>query len=198
MPGQATDKPNIGLLAFQGAYLAHMAVFKRLGASTTLVRYESDLDSVDAIVAPGGESTTMLKLLKPEDFRNSLVERVRGGLPYFGTCAGVILAAREVLNPVQESLDLIDITVERNAYGTQVDSFVADFPLPRLGIDNFHGVFIRAPIITRLGRGIDVLAEYGGNPVLIRRGNMLLATFHPELSGADAVHEYFLNSIVGK
>jgi 5'-phosphate synthase pdxT subunit len=135
----------------------------------------------------------MLKLLSTEGLMELFVERVRSGMPYLGTCAGAILAAREVANPIQPSLDLIDISVERNAYGRQVDSFTAEFPLPRLEVDSFHGVFIRAPIITRVGEGVEVLAEYGGHPVLVRGGNLLLATFHPELSGSDAIHKYFLD-----
>lgn len=195
MNDDSGHKPVIGLLGLQGAYLAHRRLFKHLGVATALVRYPSEMDSIDAIVVPGGESTTMLKLLKPPEFTDKLVSRVRGGLPYFGTCAGVIMAAKEVINPPQPSLDLIDITVERNAYGRQVDSFVADFPLRGLDIDDFHGVFIRAPVISRMGAGIEVLAEYGGHPVLIRHGNILLATFHPELSGSNAVHEYFLEMV---
>jgi 5'-phosphate synthase pdxT subunit len=186
-----------GLLAIQGAYFAHRRMFDRLGMKTALVRYPGELDEVDGIVVPGGESTTMLRILADGGFREKLIERVGAGLPYFGTCAGAILAAKEVANPEQESLGLIDISVRRNAYGRQVDSFVAAFPIPGLGIDAFHGVFIRAPIISRLAEGVEVLAEYGGHPVLIRQGNMLLATFHPELSESGAVHEYFAGMMGG-
>jgi len=190
------NTPQIGLLALQGAYYAHQRLLKSLDVSTSLIRYPSELNDIDALVVPGGESTTMLKLLEPEGFRELVVERVRDGMPYFGTCAGAILAAREVTGPAQASLNMIDITVERNAYGRQVDSFVADFPIPALGVGNFHGVFIRAPIITRLGAGVEVLGEYKGHPVLARWRNILLATFHPELSGSDAVHRYFIEQMV--
>lgn len=189
------NRGTIGLLALQGAYFAHQKMLQILGASTKLVRYPDELDEVDAIVVPGGESTTILKMLERNGFGDKLVERVKDGMPYFGTCAGAILAAGEATNPAQESLRLIDISVKRNAYGRQVDSFVADFPLPGLDIEIFHGVFIRAPVISRVGEGIEILAEYRGHPVLIRGGNILLATFHPELSGSTAVHEYFLRMV---
>jgi len=191
------NKLKIGLLALQGAYFAHQRVLESLDVSTSLVRYPHELDYIEAIIVPGGESTTMLKLLEPDGFKDLLIERVRDGLPYFGTCAGAILAAREVTCPTQASLGMVDITAERNAYGRQVDSFVAEFPIPDLGVGNFHGVFIRAPIITRIGADINVLAEHKGHPVLVRYRNILLATFHPELSGSDAVHKYFIEQIVG-
>ena len=195
MTNNSENKPTVGLLAFQGAYLAHRLVFKTLSAPTSLVRYPSDLETVDALVVPGGETTTMLKLLEPVRFTDLLIERVRGGMPYFGTCAGAVLAARDVTTPPQPSLEMIDITIERNAYGRQVDSFTADFPLQGLNIGDFHGVFIRAPIITRVGSDVKVLAEYGGHPILVKCRNILLATFHPELSGSNAIHKYFLEML---
>ncbi len=189
---------TIGLLALQGAYFAHREVLKVLDVSVLLVRYPDEINDVDGIIVPGGESTTMLKLLERNGLRDKLAKHVNDGMPYFGTCAGAILAAKEACNPDQESLGLIDISVRRNAYGRQVDSFTADFPLPGLGIGEFHGVFIRAPIISRIGEGIEVLAEYDGSPVLVRGGNILLSTFHPELSGSSGVHEYFLKMIKGE
>ena len=197
MENSDKNKKRIGLLALQGAYFAHERVLKSLDVRTSLIRYPRELDDITALVVPGGESTTMLKLLEPDCFGELLIERVRGGMAYFGTCAGAILAAREVTGPAQASLGLIDITVERNAYGRQVDSFCADFPIPSLGLRNFHGIFIRSPIITRIGPGVETLAEHKGRPVLVRLGNILLATFHPELSGSDAVHRFFIQMISG-
>ncbi len=182
----------VGILALQGAYASHRRMFKKLGMKTRLVRYPEDFDGIGGIVAPGGESTTMIKLLEQNGLTARLKDFVTAGNPYFGTCAGAIIASMHVANPEQESFGFIDVDIKRNAYGRQVDSFVADIALPGLGIDVFHGVFIRAPVFTRLGEGIEVLAEYGGSPVLIRKGKILLATFHPELSDSPAVHEYFV------
>lgn len=190
---------RIGVLALQGDFEAHRRALAELGAEAVEVRTANELESVQALVIPGGESTTMLKLLESE----GLFEPLRGfgrRRPIFGTCAGAILLAREVLNPSQPSLGLVDIRIERNAYGRQVDSRVAAvrleaaFPL-RNGTGELEAVFIRAPIIRGVGSEVRVLASYQGDPVLVEQGPHLVATFHPELSADRRVHQFFLDKI---
>jgi 5'-phosphate synthase pdxT subunit len=190
---------RIGVLALQGDFEAHRRALAELGAKAVEVRTANELESVQALVIPGGESTTMLKLLESE----GLFEPLRAfgrRRPIFGTCAGAILLAREVLNPSQPSLGLVDIRIERNAYGRQVDSRVAAvrleaaFPL-RNGTGELEAVFIRAPIIRGVGSEVRVLASYQGDPVLVEQGPHLVATFHPELSADRRVHQFFLDKI---
>jgi 5'-phosphate synthase pdxT subunit len=190
---------RIGVLALQGDFEAHRRALAELGAEAVEVRTANELESVQALVIPGGESTTMLKLLESE----GLFEPLRAfgrRRPIFGTCAGAILLAREVLNPSQPSLGLVDIRIERNAYGRQVDSRVAAvrleaaFPL-RNGTGELEAVFIRAPIIRGVGSEVRVLASYQGDPVLVEQGPHLVATFHPELSADRRVHQFFLDKI---
>jgi 5'-phosphate synthase pdxT subunit len=190
---------RVGVLALQGDFEAHRRALAEVGIEAPEVRTARELDSVDALVIPGGESTTMLKLLESEH----LLERLRAfGLerPIFGTCAGAILLARQVENPAQPSLGLVDISVVRNAYGRQVDSRVARIRLEgelarRSGRQEIEAVFIRAPIIRRTGDGVRVLASYQGDPVLIEQGRHLVATFHPELSPDRLIQRYFLEKV---
>ena len=190
---------RVGILALQGDFDAHRQALESAGAETVLVRTAGELDGLDALVIPGGESTTILKLLRAENMMDPL--RAFGERkPLFGTCAGAILLANEVRNPAQESLGLMDIAVERNAYGRQIDSRVtriapeAQFPvLSRDG--DMEAVFIRAPVIRRIGPGVAVLARYQGDPVLVRQGAHLVATFHPELSEDGRVHRWFVESL---
>ena len=182
---------KVGILAVQGDFEAHRRVVDVLGAQTMEVRRPEDLEGLDAVVLPGGESTTQMKILQEEGLYDALRGFAKRGGAMFGTCAGAILLAREVKNPPQASLGLMDITVVRNGYGRQVRSEV------RCGSSGLKEaplemVFIRAPIIERVGRDVDVLAEEGGRPVLVRQGNLLAATFHPELTSDRAVHQYFL------
>jgi pyridoxal 5'-phosphate synthase pdxT subunit len=192
-------KKRVGILALQGDFEAHAKALERAGAEPVLVRTAEELKSVDGLVIPGGESTTMLKLLNFMDLKEPLREFARAK-PVFGTCAGAILLAKEVQNPAQESFGLIDLTVERNAYGRQIDSRVAsvrpdaDF-LKRAGGGDVEAVFIRAPIIRRTGPGVKVLAQYEGDPVLVEQGRHMVATFHPELTQDPRVHQLFLNKI---
>ena len=182
---------RIGVLALQGDYEAHAAALRRAGAEPREVRCAAQLDGLDGLVIPGGESTSMLRLM---DFYG-LMEPLRAfgaRAPIFGTCAGAILLASEVLNPPQPSLALADMTIERNAYGRQLDSRVARISEHELGGGELEAVFIRAPIIRRVGAGARVLATYLGDPVLVDFGRHMAATFHPELTGDTRIHERFL------
>ena len=180
----------IGVLALQGAYDAHARVLTRLGATPRLVRTPDALAGVDALIIPGGESTTILKFLERDDFFQSLARFVQTK-PTFGTCAGAILLAKDVANSTQKSLSALDITVERNAYGRQNDSTILNGSTSIPG-GPLEMVFIRAPRISRLSPGIETLATRDGDPVLIRSGHLLAATFHPELSEDSRIHELFL------
>jgi 5'-phosphate synthase pdxT subunit len=182
---------KVGILAVQGDYEAHAKVLQELGAECVLVRARGDLQGVDALILPGGESTTQVKFLVEEGLREAIEQFASGGGAVFGTCAGAILLAREVKNPVQESLGLADMSVVRNAYGRQVVSRVVSGS-SKLQERPLEMVFIRAPVIERVGKGVEVLAEFEGHPVLVRQGRVLAATFHPELTRDTSVHRYFL------
>lgn len=190
---------KVGILALQGDFEAHAKAIDRAGAEPVLVRTAEELKSVDGLVIPGGESTTMLKLLNFMNLKEPLLQFAREK-PIFGTCAGAILLAREVQNPAQESFGVLDLTVERNAYGRQIDSRVAniqpdaDFQ-KRAGAGDVEAVFIRAPIIRRAGPDVRVLAQYEGDPVLVEQGRHLVATFHPELTQDSRVHKLFLSKL---
>lgn len=184
--------PKIGVLALQGAYEKHARALERAGAEVAEVRTADELRTVDGLVIPGGESTTMLNLLGRENMLEPLREF---GLnkPIFGTCAGAILLAKDVENPKQDSLGLVDITVQRNAYGRQVDSRVVK--IASEGFGELEAVFIRAPIIRKAEAGVKVLATYQGDPVLVEQGRHLIATFHPELTSDARVHSYFIEKV---
>ena len=188
------SKKKIGVLALQGDFEKHEKALARAGAEPVEVRSAADLNQVDGLVIPGGESTTMLKLLELEKMLEPLRD-FGAGRPIFGTCAGAILLASEVLNPHQRSLGLLDIDVERNAYGRQLDSRIA-----RLNPEGLEGdleaVFIRAPIIRRVGDQVKVLASYQGDPVLVEQGRHLVATFHPELTDDPRIHRMFLEKVL--
>ena len=183
----------IGILALQGAYEAHARTIKTLGATPKLVRLPADLEGIDGLIMPGGESTTMLKFLERHNFFDTLKTFVQT-TPTFGTCAGAILLATDVENPTQKSLAALDITVERNAYGRQIDSTILSVPTKLEG-GPLEMVFIRAPRITRTGPEVETLATRDEHPVLVRQGHLLAATFHPELSSDPRVHKLFLNLI---
>lgn len=185
---------QVGVLALQGDYEKHARALERAGAHASEVRTAEELQAVDALVIPGGESTAMLKLLEREELFEPLRE-FGMGKPVFGTCAGAILMAAKVKNPEQLSLGLMDITVRRNAYGRQLDSRVAR--IDGEGFGELEAVFIRAPIIEQTGPGVRVLATYNGDPVLVEQGLHLVATFHPELSEDGRVHQYFLRKVAG-
>jgi pyridoxal 5'-phosphate synthase pdxT subunit len=183
---------KIGILAVQGDFEAHAAMLTRLGAETVEVRTPSDLEGCDGLVLPGGESTTQLQFLQEEGLAEAIRNFAKRGSAVFGTCAGAILLANEVLNPPQESLRLLDVTVLRNGYGRQIASDVFGGET-KLKNEPLEMVFIRAPIIERTGKGVEVLAEYAGKPALVQCGNIMAATFHPELTDDTTVHEHFLN-----
>lgn len=185
---------KIGILAVQGDFEAHAAMLEQLGVESVEVRKPEDLESCDGLILPGGESTTQLQFLQEEGLSEEILKFAALGGAIFGTCAGAILLATEVLNPKQDSLKLLDVTVLRNGYGRQVASDVVHGP-SKLRQDSLEMVFIRGPIIERIGQGIEVLAEYAGKPVLVQRGHILAATFHPELTDDTTVHQHFLRLV---
>jgi len=182
---------KVGVLAVQGDFAAHARRLEELGAETVEVRTPEQLGDCDGLILPGGESTTQLQFLREEGLADAIQKFAKDGRTVFGTCAGAILLATHVKNPEQASLGLLDMTVLRNAYGRQMASDVFLGP-SKLVDEPMEMVFIRAPIIESVGPGVEVLAEYDGKPVLVRKGNVLAATFHPELSGDTTVHEFFL------
>ncbi len=184
---------TIGVLAIQGDYEAHKKRLEQLGAKVVLVRKPEQLDSIDAIVIPGGESSTFLNFLAEEGFLEKLREFVRSK-PTFGTCAGAILLAKDVENPPQLSLGALDIRIRRNAYGRQIDSSIREAQTKLEG-GPLEMVFIRAPKIVATGKNVQILASSGDDPVLIREGNIMAATFHPELSPDTRVHAEFLKLV---
>jgi 5'-phosphate synthase pdxT subunit len=187
----------VGVLALQGAVGLHVQILDALGATTREVRTPADLREVDALVLPGGESTTMSRLLAIQGLADPLAARLDEGLPVLGTCAGMILLAASVLDgrPDQRSFAAIDIDVRRNAFGRQVDSFEADLDV--VGVDGppVHAVFIRAPFVERVGAGVEVLASVDGHPVCCRQGRVVVTAFHPELAADPRIHESFLSMV---
>jgi 5'-phosphate synthase pdxT subunit len=185
-----TRRPRIGVLAIQGNFAAHAEALKEAGAEAVEVRNPEELNGIDGLIIPGGESTTMLKFLERRKFFEALKEFAHNR-PTFGTCAGAILLAREVRHPAQKSLGALDAVVERNAYGRQIDSSIETAPSSLPG-DPLEMVFIRAPRIVEAGPDVEVLARRDGFPVLVRQGNLMAATFHPELSQDRRVHRQFV------
>jgi pyridoxal 5'-phosphate synthase pdxT subunit len=193
---RVSTSPLIGVLALQGAFDVHRRRLCSVGADVRLVRRPPDLDALDGIVLPGGESTTMSRLLTTSGLFDELKGLLTDGLPVFGTCAGMILCASEVLDgrPDQRGFGLLDLAVRRNGYGRQLDSFEADLDV--CGLDApFHAVFIRAPLVERVGPDVEVLATHEDVPVLVRAGACTVAAFHPELTDDDRLHELFVGSL---
>jgi 5'-phosphate synthase pdxT subunit len=188
---------KVGVLALQGAFAAHASCLRALGAEPREVRTASALAEVDALVLPGGESTTMSMLLESSGLFEPLADRLRDGLPALGTCAGMILLGAEILDgrADQRCFGAVDISVRRNAFGRQVDSFEADLQLGALDEAPFRAIFIRAPFVERAGPDVEVLATVDGHPVLCRQGAVTVAAFHPELSHDRRLHDHFLRSI---
>lgn len=186
---------KVGVLAVQGAFGLHLEALDRLLVPAKEVRKSSDLDDVESLVLPGGESTTISMLLERSGLYEAIDERIRSGMPAFGTCAGAILLSSRVGEgrPDQRSFGAIDTAIRRNAYGSQVQSFEADLEIQGLGGPPYHGIFIRAPVIDRVGPGVEVLASVRGDPVVCRSGPVLITTFHPELTGDDRLHQLFLD-----
>ncbi len=169
----------------------HVAALERVGVRALEVRTAAQLAAVDALIVPGGESTTVIRLLERFGLVEPIVARVRGGMPFWGTCMGMIVAAHDVAGMEQKTLDLLDVTVRRNAFGRQIDSAEVPLDIPVLGAKPFPAVFIRAPWIERAGPGVEVLAARDGHGVFVRSGNVIGTSFHPELTGDDRLHRYF-------
>jgi 5'-phosphate synthase pdxT subunit len=189
---------KVGVLALQGASARHADMLSRLGTPAVEVRSPADLQRVDALVLPGGESTTMSMLLESSGLFGPLADRLAEGMPAFGTCAGMILLGHDILDgrADQRCFDAVDISVRRNAFGRQVDSFEADLPVAGMDGGPLHAIFIRAPVVSRVGEGVDVIATVDGQPVACRQGPVLVAAFHPELGTDPRLHELFLNEVV--
>jgi 5'-phosphate synthase pdxT subunit len=192
---------TVGVLALQGAFARHVEALERCGVEATEIRQPGQLSDIDALIIPGGESTTMVKLLATFELVDPLAKLLADGLPVFGTCAGMILLAAEITDghrapdgsPDQLCLGAIDLGVRRNGYGRQVDSFEAEIEVA--GLDEpVTAVFIRAPVVERVGSGVEVLADVDGDPVLCRQGPILVSSFHPELTDDDRLHQMFLQS----
>ena len=186
---------TVGVLALQGDVVEHVHALERAGADVVEVRTPDDLARVDALVVPGGESTTVIRLLDRFGLTEPIKRRVADGMPFWGTCMGMIVAAHDVAGIEQPTLDLLDVTVRRNAFGRQVDSAEVPLAIPALGDEPFPAVFIRAPWIERTGPAVTTLAERDGHGVMVRQNNVLGTSFHPELTGDDRIHAYFLGML---
>jgi len=188
---------KIGVLALQGAVTEHIQMLSALGTETVPIRLPSELDGLDALIIPGGESTTISKLLSDYGLLEPIRRLAKKGFPILGTCAGLILLAKKVPNLQTESISVMDIEVKRNAFGRQVDSFEADLKIPALHNGSFHGIFIRAPIIEKVDPDVEVLCQLNGKPVAVRQGKLLGCAFHPELTDDLRLHKYFLDIVAG-
>ena len=192
---------KIGVLALQGAFIEHISIMQQLGVEASPVRLSGELDGLDGLIIPGGESTSILNLIHSFNLAPLLKELAQTGLPILGTCAGMICLAKKVSgssNSNMEPLALMDLEVKRNAFGRQVDSFEADLDIREIEGPPFRAVFIRAPVVNRIGEGVRVLAEVdGGRPVAVRQGRLLATAFHPELTDDFRVHELFVRIVEG-
>ena len=183
----------VGVLALQGDVVEHVRALERIGATAHEVKTAPQLEAVDALIVPGGESTTVMKLLQRFELAEPIKARVREGMPFWGTCMGMIVAAHDVDGLAQPTLDLIDITVRRNAFGRQIASAEVPLDVPALGSEPFPAIFIRAPWVERAGPGVEVIARVDDRGVFVRERNVIATSFHPELTGDDRVHRYFLS-----
>lgn len=188
-------KLRVGVLALQGDFAKHMEMLERCGVEPVEIRSPEELENVDGLIIPGGESTTVGKLMARYGIDKKIIERVEQGMPLFGTCTGMIVMSKDIEGSDQQRLGLLNVTVRRNAFGRQVDSFEADLDVPEVGEAPVHAVFIRAPFITETRNNVNVLAEVDDKIVFIREGNCLAAAFHPELTDDCRVHEYFVGMI---
>jgi 5'-phosphate synthase pdxT subunit len=191
----AEREPVVGVLALQGDVEEHLAALRRAGADARAVKTREQLDALDGLVIPGGESTTVMKLLQRFGMDAPIVDRVQSGMPLWGTCMGMIVAARDVADIRQPTLGVLDVTVRRNAFGRQNESVEIDLDVPALGPGAFPAVFIRAPWIERIGDEVELLASRDGHGVMVRQANVLATSFHPELTGDSRVHAYFLSMV---
>ena len=197
--GRCSPALKIGVLAVQGDFAEHIAALRRLGVDCAEIRLPEHLDGVDGLIIPGGESTTLSRLMSIYQLREPVAAMAAGGRAIWGTCAGMIMLAREITEADPEPLQLMDIGVQRNAFGRQIDSFEQDLPIAGLDDEPFPAIFIRAPIVTRTGPAVTTLAALpeGGPAVAVRQGNLLATAFHPELTTDDRLHRYFLNLAAG-
>ncbi len=194
MVAKATTTVKVGVLAVQGDFAEHIAVLKRLGMNTVDVRLPRHLEGVEALIMPGGESTTFSHLMDLYDLKEPIKKLAGAGVPLWGTCAGMIMMARELTEKKPIPMGLMDIQVVRNAFGRQVDSFEVNLEIRPLGCEPFRAVFIRAPVISRVGEDVDVLARLpDGRPVAVQQKNLLATAFHPELTQDPRFHQYFLS-----
>lgn len=182
---------KIGILALQGDVREHKGVLTKLGVEAVGIKLPQDLEGISALIIPGGESTVIGMLMQRYKVDSAIKEKYKEGMPIYGTCAGAITLAKDIIGSKQPRLGLMDISIKRNDYGRQIDSFEADLNIK--GIGNFKGIFIRAPVIKSLYNGVEILAEYKNNPVMVKQGNILITTFHPELTDDLRVHKYFLD-----
>lgn len=190
---------KIGVLASQGAFAEHISILKQLDTEAVPIRLPDELAGVDGLIIPGGESTTISRLLASYSLINEIAAIARGGVPVFGTCAGMILMAKNISGNTTESLGLMNIRVRRNAFGRQIDSFETELEIPALGEKPYPAVFIRAPIIERCDSGVDILARLADDTIVAaREGNLLATAFHPELTDDLRFHRYFLDIATGK
>ena len=188
--------PRIGVLALQGAVREHLEAIRDVGGEPVLVRLPADLDNLDALILPGGESTTMRRLIDRYGLREPILAMAKAGAPMLGTCAGMILMADRLADGEAPILGMLDVAVERNAYGRQLDSFEADLDVPALGDEPLHGVFIRAPVVSDVGPGVEVLArDHDGRPIAVRQGRVLATAFHPELTQDRRLHRMLVELI---
>ncbi|HEX9998633.1 MAG TPA: pyridoxal 5'-phosphate synthase glutaminase subunit PdxT [Abditibacterium sp.] len=189
---------SVGVLALQGDYGAHQRLLEGLGAQVHLVRRPQDLEAIDGLLIPGGESTVMSRLCERYDLLEPLRAKIGAGMPTFGTCAGLIFLAREIggasLNFPQTTLGMLDVRVERNAYGAQIDSFETDLSVAEIG-ENVRAVFIRAPRIAQVGANVEILAKHENAPVLVRQGTIIALSFHPEIAGENRIHQMWIETV---
>jgi 5'-phosphate synthase pdxT subunit len=192
-----SDAPRrIGVLGLQGAVREHVDAIHSVGAEPVIVRLPADLEGLDALILPGGESTTMRRLIDRYGLREPICRMAAAGRPILGTCAGMILLARSITDGDEPVLGVLDIAVQRNAYGRQLDSFETDVEIPAIGAEPLHGVFIRAPVVADAGRQVEVLArDDGGRPIAVRQGKVIATAFHPELTGDRRLHRLLLEMI---
>jgi 5'-phosphate synthase pdxT subunit len=190
---------KVGVLALQGTFIEHIGILRQLGVEAPAIRFFHELDTLDGLIIPGGESTTMLRLMKSFGLIRRIKEMARDGLPIWGTCAGMILLAKNVSNYEMETLGLMDTKVRRNAFGSQVDSFEADLEIPLVGEELFHAVFIRAPIIEEVKPSVEILSRLPDSTIVaIRQDRLLACAFHPEFTDDLRFHSYFLDIVSQK
>ncbi|AKI97490.1 pyridoxal 5'-phosphate synthase glutaminase subunit PdxT [Kosmotoga pacifica] len=188
---------KIGVLGIQGDIQEHLRMIEKLGHEAVWVKRPEQLKELSGLIMPGGESTTMIKLMKRFGVWEPLYQMLQNGFPVYGTCAGLVLLASEIENyPEQDSLSALPVKVERNGYGRQVNSFEVELVIPVLGEPQFNAVFIRAPIIVECKDSLEVLATYNDDPVLVRYGNIMASSFHPELTNDTRIHEYFIKEVI--